>query len=103
MSSVIFKYPILPGLYRGDSELDLPLGAQVLTFQEQNDTPTLWVRFDKAQQTTQKRKFRVVFTGEDFETASLSTRNYARELPHYGYIGTCTCNGLVLHCFEVLQ
>jgi hypothetical protein len=80
----IFKYAINPGI----QELALPVGAQILTVQEQQGKPQLWALVD-TEAPTEARAFAVVGTGHPVPE------------PVGDYIGTFQLPmlGLVFHLF----
>ena len=72
--------------------LDLPLGAQILTIQMQQDQPVLWEYHDQNEVRTQRRQFVAINTGQSFEFPGDMHR----------YIATTTSTtGVVWHVFEV--
>lgn len=77
----IWKFPLLK------NDIEMPLGAEILTVQLQGGCPTLWaiVRPDS---TPIIRHFRIVMTGGE---------NYNEGDK---YIGTTQAHGIVLHIFE---
>lgn len=79
----IFKYHI-----EFNDVVEIPEGGQVLSFQYQNDKPTIWVLVDPTNKPV-KRKFSINGTGW--------------ELPDDGmdYIGTTQDGGFVWHLFEL--
>jgi hypothetical protein len=83
----IWKYKItsIP-----DFEISLPLGANVLSIQMQNDYPTLWVLVDPSQP-YEVRKFFKVGTGWPIRNMSATK-----------FIATIQKDGLVWHYFEQL-
>lgn len=89
MNKVIYKYEL--GL--GDSEIDMPAGAQILTVHQQNNVVTLWALVDPSKEPV-KRSFLVVGTGKFFTCE-----------PHYVFIGTVfVFNGtIVFHVFNTTQ
>ena len=82
----IYKYQLEPS-----SEVEIPEGGKVLTFQYQNGIPTIWVLVDTSNPPV-KRKFLIQGTGW--------------ELPDYNmnYIGTAQQGRfLVWHLFEIIS
>lgn len=82
---VVWKYP----LAADRTNLDMPLGADILTVQVQNQTPTLWalVEPDNVRET---RAFQIVPTG-GFVPLTMKR-----------YVGTWQSGPFVWHLFEVL-
>jgi hypothetical protein len=85
MAKAIYKYPLI----NRRSDIDMPLGAQVLAVQAQFETPTLWALVDPEQQQTELRTFRIIGTGHEI-------------VGDPGlYRGTVQIGPLVWHVFEV--
>lgn len=81
----IFKYELpLDDLVT----LELPLGSEVLSVGEQNGKVYLWAKFNSATQFMEKRKFKIVGTGGEFDDHRLQ------------YIGTVHERIFVWHIFE---
>ncbi len=87
----VFKYPV-----RVDDHLtiELPRGAELLSFQCQGEQPCLWALVDPKAEMV-KRYFRFVGTGHPIEEPSEVLR----------FIGTAQMQGgaLIWHMFEVIQ
>ena len=62
MATRVFKYPIK----LLSNELDMPLGAEVLTVQVQENVITLWAKVDD-QAPMERRGFLVLGTGDKFK------------------------------------
>lgn len=79
---------------KDEFSLDLPMGAQILTFQSQRDAPCIWALVDPDAKTL-KRRFRLVGTGHPIEQDAGALR----------FVGTAQFRGgsLVFHLFEVLS
>lgn len=89
----IFKY----GIPVADHfKLELPVDAEVLTFQSQKESFYIWAIVDDPGQKTQKRYFRLAGTGHDL------TEDYPKIKK---YIGTAQIGGggLVFHLFELYK
>ena len=85
----IYKYPVP----LDEFELELPRGAKILTFQSQNNNPTIWALVDPLNK-LEKRKFVIRGTGHPIMS---NTNNDV-------YIGTIqTEMGLVWHLFEKVE
>lgn len=86
----IFKYPILPVTY---PELELPLNAEILTFQSQKGSFYIWAIIEEGL-SIEKRYFRLAGTGHDLTEDSPKIKKY---------IGTAQIadGGLVFHLFEI--
>ena len=84
MKRVIYKYPVMP-----DAQLELPVGAQILSVATQRDTPHIWALVDP-EAATETRTFRTVPTGHVFDPTG------------YTYIGTFhdVSGWMVFHLFE---
>jgi hypothetical protein len=89
MNSVIWKFNIKPDRF----ELQLPIGAIVLTVQTQNGIPYIWAVCNPIAE-MENRVFLLLGTGCNNP-----------EIQHCKYIGTFQMEGgmLVFHLFEVLQ
>lgn len=86
--STIWKFPVA---IKDDVDIAMPTGAEILTFQIQDETPTIWAAVDPAQP-LELRCFLVIGTGHP------TTDNYTGLLE---YIGTIQWElGLVWHLFE---
>ncbi len=88
MNKVIYKYRIHPGI----TILQIPAGGQVLSVQEQNEEPHIWVLVDPNERKTD-RKFQIFGTGQQFYAADKK------------YIGTFQLMGgeSVFHLYEHLH
>ena len=88
----IFKYSIP---LQGEFDKDLPIGAEILSFQSQNDLPYIWVIIDEDAD-VEKRRFRIYGTGHPIE------RTVNEDISLH-FIGTIQilAGGLVWHLFEV--
>lgn len=91
MSSIIYKYSILPG----GQEIQLPKEAKVLDVQAQRGEPQMWVLLDPAAPTC-ARHFVALPTGRPFEV---------KEAHRLDYIGTFQLQEgyLVYHLFETME
>lgn len=88
-SLTIYKYPLK---LVDQQVLILPMGSSMLSFHNQNEVPTIWVRVDT--DVTQFRKWRIAICG---------TGHPAPDEAHF-FIGTAQfANGLVWHCFAKLD
>ena len=86
---VIWKYPLDR---MEDQDLLMPVGAEILCVQEQDDKVVMWVKVDP----DAKKRFRhvkIVGTGEPFERIGIFQNNY---------IGTIQQGMNVWHVFELL-
>ncbi len=86
----VYKYEI-PA--EDEFTIDLPAGAQPLSFQEQRGAGCMWALVDPEARTT-KRRFRLAGTGHPIEHDAGALR----------FVGTAQFRGggLVFHLFEVL-
>ncbi len=86
----VYKYEFP---FEDEFTLDLPMGAQVLSFQEQYGVPCVWALVDPTAMKL-KRHFRLAGTGHPIEHAPAALR----------FVGTAQFHGdaLVFHLFEVL-
>lgn len=86
----IHKYPV-PIV--DDVEIELPVGAQVLTVQVQMDKPFIWALVSKDTVRTEMRQFRLIGTGHPIEDDAKR------------YVGTFQLHGgdLVFHLFEKIE
>lgn len=87
---IVYKYPVPPD---DAFDLDLPVGARILTFQTQRDDACLWCLVDP-KAPTETRRFRLAGTG------------HAIDIPpeRLVYVATVQFHGgaLVFHLFEVV-
>jgi hypothetical protein len=76
----------------GDWKLELPLGARVLSVQNQRGVLALWFEFEPGQKRRTERVFKVVETGERFDASVNSV-----------YLGTVQFDegNYVVHVYEV--
>ena len=87
----IYKYPI--PLISAEFDMELPVGAVILSFQIQNKIPCIWAMIDKDADKEQ-RHFRFYATGYPIVEISKDLNLH--------YIGTVqTSGGLVWHLFEI--
>ncbi|MEE9612818.1 MAG: hypothetical protein V3W19_16315 [Desulfatiglandales bacterium] len=85
---VIYKY-VVPGS-KSFFDLELPLGAEILAFQKQDNTPVIWVLIDEHHPQIETRHFAVRGTSEamnDWRSSDI-------------YIGTVQISPFVWHLFE---
>ena len=83
----VYKYPVP---IADESTLELPEGAEILTFQTQNDTPCIWALVDPMRQ-METVNFKFFGTGHPVENADTLE-----------YVGTIQIKPLVLHLFKVV-
>jgi len=83
----IYKYPLL---VTDKQTIQMPVGAEILTVQIQNNRPMIWVLFPDPYLATEKRTFRVIGAGHAIIDQQLK------------YIATFQLLGgeLVFHVFE---
>jgi len=87
----IYKYSI--PLLAAKFDVDLPVGAMILSFQIQDKVPCIWAMIDK-KATIEQRHFRIYGTGWPIEKIPKDLNLH--------YIGTIQTNGgLVWHLFEI--
>jgi len=88
MKKVIWKYELET---EDLVKVEMPIGAEILALQTQNDKPCLWVSVDPNQK-LERRDFQIVGTGHTMFDTSLRRK----------YIGTYQLQGglLVFHLFE---
>ena len=88
MTQVVWKYPFAPITDR--LIVEMPAGTEVLAFDNQRETPTLWALVDPEGDERETRQFVLYGTGH---------QSNGRALRH---IGTALFaeGALVLHCFE---
>lgn len=84
MISKIFKYPMMTAT----ETFNLPEGAEILHVGQQAGGPVLWAKVDP-EANLQERTFKVVMTGEPFDSLGLE------------HLGTVMIGPLVVHVFEV--
>jgi len=82
----IYKYTL--DLDIETSEFQMPLDAEILCVQNQNNVLCLWVMFDEDQVLTSIRKFQIYGTGHSIPSFKK-------------YIGTAQMGIFVWHVFEV--
>lgn len=88
-TNAVWKYnlPLAKGpIY----ERSIPAGAQLLTVQEQNGDPTIWVQVNPNADELDTRKFKVVGTGH------VEIHGNDR------YVGTAQTGPFVWHVYEIL-
>jgi len=84
----VFKYPLEILSYH---QVELPVGAKVLKFENQNNVPTIWALVDPSPSVPKEtRLFRLAGTGHEIDEE------------HLKFIDTVFINQFVLHFFEVL-
>jgi len=89
MKKVIYKYELE---VQDIIEVTMPIGAEILDLQVQNNTPCLWALVDRSEG-KEVRKFRTIGTGHYI---------WDKEIPCKKYIGTYQLqSGFVFHLFEV--
>jgi hypothetical protein len=91
LTLTVFKYPIPSDDY---FQIDLPVGAKVLTIQTQHGNPQMWVLLDPSEPYI-THYFRIAGTGHPIEEPQEDLR----------YIGTCQVLGgdLIFHLFEIVK
>jgi hypothetical protein len=94
MTQIIYKYPLK---VQQSQIIEVPQGGQILTFQAQQEVPTLWIQCDK-DAPTRPMTFLLLATGEEF----IMERDAET---HLDYVGTCQLFGgsFVYHLFLVHQ
>lgn len=87
----VYKYPIPWPPTRDEFTLALPVGAEILCFQMQGETPCIWALVDTGNVSQETRKFRLAGTGHPIEYTPKK------------YIGTIQLRGglLIFHLFEL--
>jgi hypothetical protein len=93
----IFKYPLPMEVDGGAAqwkdrfEIELPMGAEILSVQEQNNAPMLWALVDP-EAIKEKRKMLLLNTGAEMPP----------DVNYHQFKGTYQLNGgrLVFHLFE---
>jgi hypothetical protein len=87
----VYKYEVP---LADDFAIEMPMGAQILSFQVQNGGPVLWALVDPDAR-HMKRHFRLAGTGHKIDQAPADLR----------FIGTVQLQGgaLVFHLFEALR
>lgn len=86
--NVVWKYTLIVD---DNLNVELPLGAKVLSVQEQFGEPQMWVLVNQEQSTYETRKFRLAGTGHPIKENNIS------------FIGTFQLynGGFVGHLFEI--
>ena len=85
----IYKYPLNTN---SEIEIEMPVGAQLLTVETQNNEPQMWAIVDTLKN-PELRFFRVVLTGDPIGTVD-----------ELAYLGSFIIdNGLIYHVFEDLS
>jgi len=86
----IYKYSIL---LKDNFEIEMPVGATVLSFQVQRSVPCIWVQVN-TNMPLEKRRFALKGTGHNLD-------NITEEIEKY--IGTIQLEngGLIFHLFEL--
>ena len=90
MNKAIYKYPLR---ITDVQNISLPIGAEILTVQAQNDIPCLWALVNPNEKGTEIRTFEIFGTGHPVGYDMGVSRNY---------ISTFQINdgSLVFHIFE---
>jgi len=84
----IYKYVINPNDY---VDVEMPSGAQILSWQEQNGQMCVWALVDPSSP-VETRRFRWAGTGHDIDELD----------GHLKFIGTAQQGSFVWHLFEVI-
>lgn len=93
MKKTIWKFPVLP-----DHNIDMPIGAEILSVQTQNGIPCIWALVDpKAEK--EVRKFEIFGTGHELECNENIKRKFIGTFQPYLQMNL----GLVFHMFERLK
>lgn len=77
--------------------VEMPIGAEILTVQEQNDKPCLWALVNIDEVEKEKRTFCVYGTGHII--SSNSSNDMKKYIGTYQLMGGC----LVFHVFELIE
>jgi hypothetical protein len=91
MSQVIWKYTLMPG----ESQLEFPSGATILSVQLQREVPVVWALVDPDEETREARTFVTCPTGERFDVESDKRMSFLGTVQRRG--GT-----FVWHIFEIV-
>lgn len=90
----IFQYEIPGEALKANFELELPLYANILTFQAQGTRLYIWAMVNTKEEITEKRYFRLAVTGRNLD--------FYRSVLNANYIGTAQmANALIFHLFEI--
>lgn len=84
----VWKFP-LRGALGETIALQMPTGAEILHFAMQSNTPTIWALVDPAQTLRTVRRFYIVGTGMEIDSADVR------------YVGTIPDGLFVWHAFEL--
>jgi hypothetical protein len=86
---VVWKFKMVP---IDTQEIEMPVGAEILTVQAQGDSPMLWALVDPVKK-KEMRKFLMLGTGHETEEKNLT------------YIGTfqLMVGALMFHVFETIK
>lgn len=93
MNRQIFKYPLTLSDWQ---ELTLPIGAEILSIQVQNELPYLWVLVDPNEVNFETRQIEVYGTGHIIGYDMGVERKHLSTFQMYG-------GDLVFHAFERLS
>lgn len=85
---IVYKYQLNLNPY--EQGLALPVNSKVISFQMQNDIPTIWVQIPDQYANTDYRQFKIVATGEKIHDGYIYTN-----------IGSVQHGEFVWHLFEV--
>ncbi len=88
----IYKYQVV---VTDEPEISMPRGAQILSFQTQNEQPCIWVLVNPDEPVLEIRKFYLRGTGHPIQINPSALR----------FIGTTQLMGgmLVFHLFEIVK
>jgi hypothetical protein len=90
MEKRIYKYPLL---ITGIQMVELPVGAEILTVQTQNESPCLWALVDHNEIEKKKVLIEMFGTGHDVQYGMGASRKYISTFQLKG-------GSLVFHAFE---
>ena len=88
MKKMIWKFPLNKV---SDTEISMPIGAELLTIQTQNDIPILWALVDDID-TTEIVMIEAFYTGEGVGYDMGTSREYINTIQ--------LNNGIVIHYFK---
>jgi len=95
MKKSIYKFKLTVTDYQ---QILMPVGAKILSVQEQNNTPCVWAICDVKTDKTEQREFEIFGTGNPYYDNSHFGKEHkfigTFQLPNFGFVG---------HLFELVE
>ncbi|MGE3550947.1 MAG: hypothetical protein AB7I29_13740 [Geobacter sp.] len=93
LHTTIYKYELQPG----ETHINMPAGAKVLTTASQQDKVFIWAEVDPAAEAVTRRIFQAFATGQIIRQGTGISREYIGTV----HMGPMNCN-LVFHIYEYI-